>query len=60
MMLDKINKIADMAKELSEELGRDVTPEELAKENNISVKSIIDAMFITGDCIEGISKGQTK
>lgn len=59
-MLDKINKIADMAKELSEELGRDVTPEELAKENNISVKSIIDAMFITGDRIEGISKGQTK
>ena len=59
-MLDKINKIADMAKELSEELGRDVTPEELAKENNISVKSIIDAMFITGDKIEGISKGQTK
>ena len=59
-MLDKSNKIADMAKELSEELGRDVTPEELAKENNISVKSIIDAMFITGDKIEGISKGQTK
>ena len=49
-----------MAKELSEELGRDVTPEELARENNISVKSIIDAMFITGDKIEGISKGQTK
>ena len=44
------------------ELERDVRErkQELAKENTISVKSIIDAMFITGDRIEGISKGQTK
>ncbi|MBR4993877.1 MAG: hypothetical protein IKY04_06475 [Lachnospiraceae bacterium] len=58
-MLGKINRIAEMARELSEELGRDVTPEEIAKENNISVKSVRDAMLITGDKIDGISKGQT-
>ncbi|MBO4377080.1 MAG: hypothetical protein J5811_07300, partial [Lachnospiraceae bacterium] len=58
-MIGKINRIAEMARELSEELGRDVTPEEIAKENNISVKSVRDAMLITGDKIDGISKGQT-
>ncbi len=58
-MLAKINKIADKAKELSEDLGREVSPQELAEETGLSLKSIMDAMLITGDKIEGISKGQT-
>lgn len=58
-MVGKINKIADMVKQLSEDLGRDVTPEEVAKENKISVKSVNDAMTMTGDKIEGLSKGKT-
>lgn len=58
-MLAKINKIADKAKELSADLGREVSPQELAEETGLSLKSIMDAMLITGDKIEGISKGQT-
>jgi len=59
-IVDKVNKIADMVKELSEELGRDVTAEEVAEENKISVKSVREAMKLTGDNIEGLSKGQTQ
>jgi len=47
-------------RELSEELGRDVTAEEVAEENKISVKSVREAMKLTGDNIEGLSKGQTQ
>ena len=51
---EKVNGIADRAKALAEELGRKVTPGELARETGLSLKSIQDAMRISGYRIEDI------
>lgn len=53
-LADKVNKIADMARETAQDLGRKVTPEELAQEKGISLKSIQDAVRISGDKIEDL------
>lgn len=53
-MLKKINQIAKQAKELSEELRRDVTIEELAEETKIPAEEIEEAFRISGFAIEGI------
>lgn len=52
---DKVNKVADRARELAEELHRKVTPEELAQETGMSMKSIQDAMRMSGFQIEDIA-----
>lgn len=52
---DKVNKVADRARELAEELRRKVTPEELARETGISLRSIQDAMRMSGFQIEDIA-----
>lgn len=49
---DKVNQVADRARELAQELHRKVTPEELAAETGLSVKSIRDAMRMSGFKIE--------
>lgn len=49
---DKVNQVADKARELAHELHRKVTPEELAAETGFSVKSIRDAMRMSGFKIE--------
>ncbi len=54
--LEKIEEISKKAKELSEDLRQDVTPEEVAKEMNLPVEDILEAMELTGDAIEGIVK----
>lgn len=51
---DKVNQVAGKARELAEELHRKVTPEELAAETGFSVKSIRDAMRMSGFKIEDI------
>lgn len=52
---DKVNQVADKARELAEELHRKVTPEELAAETGLSVKSIRDAMRMSGFKIEDLA-----
>lgn len=52
---DRVNRVAEKAKELAEELHRKVTPEELAAETGLSAKSIRDAMRMSGFKIEDIS-----
>lgn len=47
--------MADRARELAEELRRKVTPEELARETGISLRSIQDAMRMSGFQIEDIA-----
>lgn len=49
---DRVNQVAEKAKELAEELHRKVTPEELAAETGLSVKRIRDAMRMSGFKIE--------
>lgn len=51
---DKVNLVADKARELAEELHRKVTAEELAKESGLSVKTIQDACRMSGNRIEDI------
>lgn len=51
---DKVNLVADKARELAEELHRKVTPEELARETGLSLKAIQDAYRMSGFKIEDI------
>ncbi len=51
---DKVNRVADKAGKLSEELRRKVTPQELAQESGLSDKAIQDAMRLSGFQIEDI------
>lgn len=51
---DKVNKILDAAKELSELLRRKVTVEELSAESKISEKAIREAVRFSGNNIEYI------
>lgn len=51
---EKVNRIADKARELAEELHRKVTPEELSKETGLSLKSILEALRMSGYRIEDI------
>lgn len=53
---DKVNKVADAANALQEELRRAVTVEELMEESGLSRKAIEDAVRISGGKIESISE----
>lgn len=55
-VVDKVSKVAKKAKELSDDLHRKVTVEELAAETGMSQKSILDALRFSGDAIEEIEK----
>ncbi|MDE5718667.1 MAG: hypothetical protein K2I53_13840 [Lachnospiraceae bacterium] len=52
---DKVNKVADAANALQEELRRKVTVEELMEESGLSRKAIEDAIRLSGDKIESIA-----
>ena len=54
----KVNKVAEAAKSLAEDLGRKVTAEELAAETGMSLKAIQDAMRMSGFKIEDLEKGE--
>ncbi len=51
---EKVNKVADKARELAEELHRKVTVEELVAETGMSEKSVRDALRMSGYKIEDI------
>lgn len=51
---DKVNKVADAANELSQTLGRKVTPAELADETGMSLYQILEAIRVSADKIEQI------
>ena len=53
-LVDKVNKVADAARELASDLGRKVTVEELVAEGKLSRKMIEDAIRISGKKIEDI------
>lgn len=53
-MVERINKVADKANELAEELHRKITIEELMDETGMSRKSIEDAVRMSGNKIEAI------
>ncbi len=51
---DKVNKVADKAKELAEDLHRKVTVDELVQETGMSERAIREAMRLSGFRIEDI------
>lgn len=50
----KVNRIAELAHEVAEDLGRKVTPKELAEEKGVSLKAVLEAVRISGDKIEDL------
>lgn len=54
-VVNRVNKVADQAKIMAEELRRKVTVEELAKESGISEKQIREAMRMSGFKIEDLT-----
>ena len=54
---DKVNKVADAARELSGELHRKVTIEEVMAESGLSRKTIEDAVRMSGGKIEDLASG---
>lgn len=57
-MADKVNRVADQAKELAESLGRKVTVQELAEETGMTSEEIWEAVRFSGDAIEDISSAE--
>lgn len=53
-VLDRVNKVAEKARELAQDLQRKVTVQELADETGMSEKSIREAMRISGNAIEDL------
>lgn len=53
-ILEKINKISDLSKELAENIGRKVTVEELVRESDFTVEEIMEAIEITAYSMEYI------
>lgn len=53
-ILENINRISEAASELSNDLKRDLTVEELSENSEFSVSEIEDALKFTGNAIEGI------
>lgn len=53
-VVEKVNKVADKARELAEDLQRKVTVAELAQETGMSEKYILEAMKMSGFQIEEI------
>ena len=54
---DKVNRVADKARELAEDLGRKITAEELAREGELSLDEIMEAIRFSGSRIEDIEYG---
>lgn len=57
-LADKVNKIAELAREVAEDLGRKVTPAELAEEKGVSLKSVLEAVKLSGNRIEDIDMSE--
>ena len=59
-VLTLVNEVADKAKELSDDLRRKVTVEELMEETGWEEDKIRDAIKFSGDKIEDIDSGEKK
>lgn len=53
-LADRVNKIAELAREVADDLGRKITPKELAEEKNVSVKAVLEAVRLSGNKIEDL------
>ncbi len=53
-VVDKVNRVADAAEELSQEMRRKVTPEEVCSGSELTLDEVLEAMKISGNRIESI------
>lgn len=53
-VVERVNSVADKAKELAEDLGRKITKEELADEGETDMETILEAIRLSGGKIEYI------
>lgn len=58
-MADKVNRVADVAQELFEELRRKVSPEEICSGSELTLEEVAEAMRISGNQIETIEMEMT-
>lgn len=58
-LAEKVNSVSDKARELSEELGRKVTVEELAENSGLSKKAIRNALAACGNNIDYIENTES-
>ena len=57
---EKVNHVADQARELAESLGRKATMQELAEETGMTLLQIMEAVKLSGDAIEDIDTGEKR
>ena len=57
---ERVNRVADKAREMAGELQRKVTPEELARETGMSLKYIRDAIRMSGYRIEDMEYAEER
>lgn len=58
-MADKVNRVADVAQELSEELRRKVSPEEICANSELTLDEVAEAMRISANLIDTIEREKT-
>ena len=56
----KLNRLADSITELTEDLGRQITPDELSVYLEMPLEEIEDLLHIAGDTIEMADTGSQK
>ena len=57
---ERVNEVADQARELAESLGRKVTIQELADETGMTIYEIQEVVRISGDNIEDIDSSESE
>lgn len=58
-MADKVNRVADVAQELYDDLKRKVTPEEICANSELTMDEVTEAMRISGNQIDTIEMENT-
>ena len=58
-MADKVNRVADVAQELYDELRRKVSPEEICAGSELTLDEVAEAMRISGNQIDTIEMEMT-
>lgn len=58
-MADKVNRVADVAGELYEDLKRKVSPEEICSNSELTMEEVTEAMRISGNQIDTIEMEMT-
>ena len=59
-MADKVNRVADVAQELFDDMKRKVTPEEICANSDLSLEEVTEAIRLSGNLIDTIEMEKNK